>query len=118
VSKSHVSPADCTGATMPGNTNYAGYNGALLPSAPGATYTISIVSNPGNAGISFFLANSGRNGSVIGASDTFGTPDNSGVFIYASKNGDLGYFDNANEATLQFLLCPIFCTGWLVSLAH
>ena len=113
VSKSHVSPADCTGATMPGNTNYAGYDGALLPSATGATYTLSIVSNPGGAGISYILANSGRPGAIDdGASTTFGTPDNSGVFIYASSNGDIGYFP-LPSAPLQFCKTNY---GWLLQI--
>ena len=47
MSIAKVSPADCLGAPTPANTNYAGYNGALLPSATDTTYTINVVSNPG-----------------------------------------------------------------------
>lgn len=100
---------------MPGNTNYAGYNGALLPSATGATYTITIVSNPGIAGISYILANSGVDGSLdggaAGTSRTFRTPDNSGVFIFASRNGDTGFFPVEYCCPLQFCKTNY---GWLL----
>jgi hypothetical protein len=113
VSKAKVSPADCLGVPTPANTNYAGYNGALLPSATDTTYTINIVSNPGNAGISFIFANSGAGASVIGTTRTFKTPDNSGVFIYAGKNGALGYFPVGNECPLQFCKTSY---GWLLQI--
>ena len=112
MSKSHVSPDDCTGGT-PANTNYAGYNGAMLPSATDTTYTITIVSNPGNAGISYIFANSGAGSWVGGTSKTFRTPDNSGVFIYAGKNGDLGAFPVGNQCPLQFCQTSY---GWLLQI--
>jgi hypothetical protein len=113
VRKAHVSPADCLGG-YPGLTNYAGYDGAMLPSATNATYTINVVSNPGNAGISFFFANSGRAGAVNnGISETFTTPDNSGVFVYASNNGNLGYFPVQYECPLKFCQTSY---GWLLQI--
>ena len=113
MSKANVSPADCLGAPTPANTNYAGYNGALLPSATNTTYSINIVSNPGNAGISFIFANSGWLAWLTGTSRTFKTPDNSGVFIYAGKNGNVDNFPVANECPLQFCNTSY---GWLLQI--
>jgi hypothetical protein len=114
VSKTHVSPADCVAGPF-GLTNYAGYNGAMLPSVVDGDSTITVVSNQGKAGITYIFASSGFGSTVdgtTGTSKTFRTPDNSGVFIYAGPNYQTGALPGP-ELAMQFCQTSY---GWLLQI--